>query len=178
VFIEKEFIMEILGIFLLVPLVGITIIALFAALILLIPIPIEATRLKFEESLGRSLLLGLVNFIFFSVLVAAFGWLSQETGQILGGIFAFLAGVIVLGLVIFGLIGLTSVVPILGERMGGGKTPFTSNLRGGTLLLLAGLAPYVGWFIFTPLIFWAGLGAAISALVRKRENLPSIEEPS
>lgn len=170
--------MEILGIFLLVPLVGITTIALFATLILLIPMPIEVTRLKLEDSPGRSLLLGLVNFIFFSLLVAAFVWFSQETGEILGGIFTFLAGVIMLGLAIFGLIGLTSFVPILGERMGGGKTPFISNIRGGTLLLLAGLAPYVGWFIFTPLIFWAGLGAAISALVRKRENVTSIEEPA
>jgi hypothetical protein len=168
--------MEILGILLLVPLGGITIIALFSALTLLLPAPIEKTRLNLENALGRSLLLGLVNFIFFSVLVTAFFWLSQEIGQFLGGIFIFLSGAIILGLVIFTLFGLTAFANLLGERMGGRKTPFTSNLHGGTLLLMAGLAPYVDWFIFTPLILWAGLGAAISAIVRKREQAPSAEE--
>ena len=93
--------MEILGMILLVLLGGITIIALFSALSLLIPIPIEKTRYILENMLGRSLLLGLVNFIFLLVLAAAFIWLSQNVLQFIAGIFIFLAGLILLFLVIF-----------------------------------------------------------------------------
>ncbi len=160
--------MEILGIILLVPLGGITIIALFAALTLLLPTPIAKTRANLENSLWRSLLLGVVNFIFFAVLGLIFFWLSERSGKGLGGIFIFFAGVIIIGIAIFALLGVTAFANLLGERMGGGKTAFTSDLRGGTLLLLAGLAPYVGWFIFLPLVLWTGFGAAIAALLRRK----------
>jgi hypothetical protein len=168
--------MEILGILLLVPLGGITAIALFASLSLLLPASVEKTRHNLENALGRSLLLGVVNFIFFAVLTAAFIWIGQNGSDLLGAIFFFLAGVILLGSAIFMLFGLTAFGNLLGERMGGGKTPFASSLRGGALLLLAGLAPYIGWFIFTPLILWAGFGAAISALIRKPKKAKQIED--
>ena len=167
--------MEILGILLLVPLGAATIIALFAALLLLIPTPIEKTRSILENSLGRSLLLGVVNFIFFALLAMGFGWLAQNTGDLLSGIFIFLAAIILFGFAIFSILGLTAFANLFGERIGGGESPFASNLRGGTLLLLAGLAPYVGWFIFTPLVIWAGFGAAISALIQKRKKVSKIE---
>jgi hypothetical protein len=168
--------MQILGVLMLVTIGGITIIALLTALALIIPAPIEKTRQNLENTLGRSLLLGVVNFIFFMVLVVAFIWLSQNVLQFIAGIFIFLAVVILLGLVIFTLIGLTAFVTMLGERLGEGKTPITSNLRGGLLIILAGLAPYVGWFVFTPLVLWTGLGAAISALVRRRKKTTSVED--
>jgi hypothetical protein len=168
--------MEILGILLLVPLGGITIIALFATMTLLLPVPIEKIGLNLENALGRSLLLGLVNFIFFAALASLFGWLAQSTGTFLSSVFMLLLGVILLALSILALLGLAAFAKILGERIGGGKTPFTSNLRGGTLLLLAGLAPYVGWFLFTPLVLWTGLGAAISSLIRRRKKESAVEE--
>jgi len=163
--------MEILGILLLVPLGGATIIALFGALSLLIPMPIEKIRSNLENVLGRSLLLGVVNFIFFALLAMGLGWLAQNSGDVLGGILIFLAVVIVFGFVIFATLGLASFANLLGDLIGGGKTPFVANLRGGALLLLAGLAPYVGWFIFAPLALWAGFGAAISAFFRKEKNI-------
>ncbi len=168
--------MDFLEILILIPLIGITLIALFAALSLLLPAPVEKTRNHFENAPGRSLLLGIVNFIFFAVLTALFVWLGEQTGGLLNGIFILLGGIVIGGFAIFALFGLTALSIILGKRMGGGKTPFNSNLRGGALLLLAGLAPYLGWFIFTPLMLWAGFGAAISALMRKKDKAPSIEK--
>ncbi len=163
--------MEMFAVLLLVVLGSIAVIALFAALTLLIPAPVEKTRLNLEAALGRSLLLGLVNFIFFAVLTTLFGWIAQETSGLVAGISIFLAGVIVLALSLFTLLGLAALANLLGARMGGSKTPpFASHLRGGALLILAGLAPYVGWFVFTPLAAWAGLGAAISATVRKKDE--------
>ena len=165
--------MEILGIIFLIPLGGVTIVALFAALILLTPMPIEKTRNHLEKMPGRSLLLGVINFIFFGLLSALFLWLAEQSGGLLSGVLVFLAAVILISVLIFILFGLSAFANLLGARMGSGKTPFTSNLRGGALLLLAALAPYVGWFIFTPLILWAGFGAAISALVRKEKEVPA-----
>jgi len=168
--------MEILGITLLVLLGGITIIALFTTITLLFPAQVKKTQLTLENGLGRSLLLGVVNFTFFAVLVAALVWLAQESSEVLGGILVFLAVVIMLGFVIFALVGLAALAKVLGHRIGGGKTPFVTNLRGSALLLLAGLAPYVGWFLFTPLVLLTGLGAAISALVRKGDVVIAAEE--
>ncbi len=162
--------MDILRIVLLIPLAGITIIALFGAVNLLLPKMVEKTNTNLENSLGRSLLIGVVNFIFFGVMALALFWLSEQSGRGLRGIFIFLAGIILIGVAIVALFGLSAFAKLLGERMGSGKTPFASNLRGGTLLLLAALAPYVGWFIFTPLMLWTGFGAAISALLREPQK--------
>ena len=171
--------MEILGILLLVTFSGISIIALLATLNLLLPTAIEKTRQNLEHALGRALLLGAINFIFGLALVGLFGWLAELTEEIsslLSGVFILLLGLIVLGVAIFALLGLAAFAKLLGERIGGKKSPFTSNLRGGLLLLLAGLTPYVGWFLFTPLVLWTGLGAAISAQIRTREKATPVEE--
>ena len=170
--------MEILGMLLLIFLGGISIIALLATVNLLIPVFIEKTCLNLESSPGRSLLLGLVNFIFFMALAGLFGWLAQATGPVLNSIFTLLVGLIALGLTLFTLLGLTAFAKLLGERMGGGETPFIANLRGGILFLLAGLSPYVGWFLFTPLIIWAGFGAALYAFIRRPEKASTIKEAS
>ncbi|MBT3316263.1 MAG: hypothetical protein HN390_16810 [Anaerolineae bacterium] len=166
--------MEILGIILLVPLSGVTIVALFAALNLLLPEAVAKTRANLEKPLGRSLLLGVVNFTFFAILALVFIWLAEQSGG-LGGIFFFLASIIIVGVAVFAVFGLSAFATLLGEGIGGGKTPFASDLRGGTLLLLAILAPYVGWFIFLPLILWTGFGAAISAF-RWRKKAAFAEE--
>ena len=171
--------MEVLGLLLLVIFSGISIIALFATLNLLLPAAIEKTRQNLEHRLGRSLLLGSINFIFAAALAGLFAWLTdltEQTSSFLSGVFILLLGLIVLGVAIFTLLGLTAFAKLLGERIGEGKNPFISSLRGGLLLLLAGLTPYVGWFFFTPLVLWTALGAAISAQIRTREKVSSIEE--
>ena len=112
--------MEIFGIILLVPLGGVTIAALFAALILLVPTPVEKTRDHLEKMSGRSLLLGVINFIFFGLISALFLWLAEQSGGLLSGVLVFLAAVILIGVLIFILFGLSAFANLLGERMGGG----------------------------------------------------------
>lgn len=168
--------MEILAIILLVPLGGITIIALLGAVNLLLPSPVAKTHNNLEEAPGRSLLLGLVNFIFFGLLAVVFFWLSEQSGSFGRGIFILISIIILVGVAIFALLGLSAFAKLLGERIGNAKTPFASDLRGGALLLLAALAPYVGWFLFLPLVLLTGFGAAISALVRRKpKELPAEE---
>jgi hypothetical protein len=168
--------MQQVAILLLVLLGGITLLALFIALTLLFPAPIRRTRRNLETGLGRSLLLGLVNFAFFAVLALVFASIAEDTSGLVAGIFIFLTAIILFALMVLALLGLVAFTNLLGERLGGGGTPFTKNVRGGALLFLAGLAPYVGWFIFTPLIVLTGFGAAILALVRRRREETVVEE--
>jgi glucan phosphoethanolaminetransferase (alkaline phosphatase superfamily) len=149
---------------------GLSLLALFAALVLLFPKQIMKTQLVLENTGGRSLLLGLVNFIFFGLLVILGVWLAQKTSGVLAGIFILLSGVIALAIAVLTLTGLVALAQLLGVRIGDETTPFRTILRGGGLLLLAGLAPYLGWFLFAPLAAWGGLGAAIQALVLRRKS--------
>jgi hypothetical protein len=166
--------MEIIALILIVPLTFITLIALFAAVTLLIPVPIAKTRIILEEHLFRPLLVGLINFIFFTALAVLFGWLAERTIPGLNGVFILLVALIILALLIFSLIGLLAFAQMLGDRIGIGKTPFTSHLLGSALLLLASLAPYIGWFLFTPIILWTSLGAGIITFVQRREKSSSV----
>jgi len=151
-----------------------SLLAFFAALILLLPAPIEKTRATLEGNGGRALLLGLVNFIFFGMIALLCVWLAEKVGGVVAGIFILVGGLVTLALAVLALIGLVALAQLLGTRMGSETTPFLTTLRGSGLLLLAGLAPYIGWFLFTPLAVWAGLGAAIqTAIPRRKTPLPA-----
>lgn len=151
-----------------------SLLAFFAALVLLLPAPIEKTRQTLETSSGRALMLGLVNFIFFGVIVLLCVWLAEKVGGVVAGLFILIGGLIALALALFTLIGLVSLAHLLGSRIGNQTTPFFNILRGGGLLLMAGLAPYLGWFLFTPLAVWTGLGAAIQTFIpRRKTQLPA-----
>jgi hypothetical protein len=74
-------------------------------------------------------------------------------------------------------IGLCAVIIIMGNRLGEMRKPLFTYLRGGGLLLLACLFPFVGWFVFTPLVLWASMGSVIGTLVRpKVPGAPKVME--
>jgi hypothetical protein len=104
------------------------------------------------------------------LLVTLGVWLAQQTSSVLAGVLILLAGAIALAIVILTLTGLVALAQLLGGRIASETTAFKTILRGGGLLLLAGLAPYLGWFLFTPLAAWTGFGAAIQALVIRRKS--------
>ena len=168
--------MEILGLIALVAFCGITLLASLEATMLLFPEPVERARQNLENSLGRSLLLGLVNFIFIATIFILLAWLGEQLGKVLGGILTALALILLVGLILLALLGLSALSRLVGQRMGDTKPPAVAHRWGGLLLILSGLAPYVGWLIFTPLVIWAGLGAAITALIRRPEKESSFEE--
>jgi len=149
---------------------GAGLIAMFATINLLLPVHVGRTRAALDGSLGRSLVLGVVNSLFAGIVAALLVWLAQRTG---GGVASGLPGLIALLIVLLAtalaLLGLAGLSSLLGMRMGSGKTELAAHLRGGMLLLLACLTPYLGWFVFTPLVLWTGLGAAIQAVFRRGE---------
>jgi hypothetical protein len=165
---------EIIKILLVIVFSGLTLMALLAVITLLLPEPVQRTRQYVETALGRSLLLGLVNTLFAGVIVLVFLWLTQQTGGLLAGIFLLIAGISVLALVALLLLGLCALSGLLGSRMSENGTPFARSMRGAFLLLLAGLAPYIGWFVFTPLILLLSVGAGVQVVLQRR---PKTVEP-
>ena len=159
--------MEILGLILLVTFCGITLLASLEATLRLFPEHVERARRHLENSLSRSLLLGLVNFIFLAVIVVLFVWLGEQLGDILGGVFGVLILVILVVLTLLLILGLCALSNLVGGRMAEAKSPLVAHRYGGLLLILSGLAPFVGWFVFTPLILWTSLGASIQTIVRR-----------
>jgi amino acid permease len=148
---------------------------LLAAIRLLLPAPVEKARLKLDIALGKSFLLGLVNMMFFSAIAALLVWLTQLTRSQSFGIAPFLAAVmavlalaILVTTVVFALNGVVAMASLFGSRLDKTKSPFMSDLYGGLLLVLACLTPYIGWYLFTPVVISMGLGASILALFQKK----------
>lgn len=165
---------NILGLLLVILFGGAGLISIFAILNLLMPAPVERTRLTLETGLGRSLLLGLVNFLFAGVFAGLLS-LPARVGGIVAGIFVFLIGLVALTVAALTLFGLVAITALLGSRLGETKSPVATHIRGGILLLLACLTPYLGWFVFTPLALWAAFGAAIQTIFRKKEKIAEVK---
>lgn len=161
---------QIFGLVLLALVSGSALVALFAAVALFFPLPVERTRDLLSGSFLRSFLLGLVNFLFFGAIAALLVKLGQGAGGPVAAILTLLALLLVLALTIFLLLGLSGLTSLAGERIGEGTSPFRRQLRGGLLLVLAGLTPFVGWYVLAPLALLTGLGAAIQAMFRKKEK--------
>ena len=145
-------------------------ISIFIVISLLLPVPVERTRAVLETSPARSLLLGLINFLCVAVLDALLIWLAQLTSgiKVVSGILVIIGGLITLALVSLAFLGLASLADLLGQRMGELKNEFHTIMRGGALLILAALTPFIGWFAFTPLVILISLGAAIQAAFRRK----------
>lgn len=152
---------------------GMIIIGLPPMLILLtalVPSYVERARAIMRSRPGRSLLLGLVNFVFFVALSLLID-VNFAPAAFVGGV----ALLIVLPL--FALMGLVIAAGITGEQIWLQITSRPGSLLGSliigiTVLGLTGLVPIFGWLILFGLTL-AGLGAAITALVQRKEKHPA-----
>jgi hypothetical protein len=168
-----EFIGTLILFILAVPLTLLSLIALFSALMLLFPEPIEQARLNLEQHPWRSIFLGFLNFAGAVVIIGLLFTLSNAVWELQGpaqGIGMLISIVLFVPL----LLGLSGAIILTGNRLGQWRRPFWTNLRGGGLLLLACLTPFVGWFVFAPLLVWACIGSVVGTLKLKK-NAPVVE---
>ncbi len=158
------------GLLILILFGGAGLISIFIVVGLMFPLPVTRIRETLEASLGRSLLLGLVNLLGVGVLDALFLWLAQLFNgvKVIGGILVVLGAAITLLLALLTFLGLASFANLLGHRIGEVKNEFNATWRGGALLFLAGLTPFAGWFVFTPLAVLTALGASIQTIFRRQ----------
>jgi hypothetical protein len=84
-----------------------------------------------------------------------------------------LAGIVVLGaLILLGLVGSAGLSLRIGQGLpspGDQGQPWRVLLRGGVVLALTFLLPFLGWFAVLPITLVTGVGAAASALRRRPE---------
>ena len=160
--------MNLLGIAMILLADGATLIALLACVALLVPAAEQRAREILNTSLWRAFLLGLVNFLFFGALMFVFARIGQGGRGIVAAILFLIALLDGLGMTLLFLLGLSALTGLVGERMGEASSALGRHLRGSVLVVLAGLTPWLGWFVFSPIVLLTGFGAAIKAIVRRK----------
>jgi hypothetical protein len=143
--------------------------ALLVLTIFLIPRRVNHTRQVIGVTPGRSFIIGLVNAIFFLVIAVIFAQ-GGEGGRLL-------ALIILLALLALAAIGLAGMTLLLRERIYPDTTKavtgLSASVKTAVLLVLAGLLPFIGWFVLTPILLLVGLGASIIVLLRRDGRQPS-----
>jgi len=176
--------MEIINSILFMVFCGITTIALLIILNLLLPVKVERAREKLESQPVRCLVIGLVTLgLSFAILlllgylinlpvlqtmaIENVSYLSAVHGlvRVILTLLLFLLGLSLLGISAIGLAGLANS---LGQRVGKAGSTINPTLIGATLLILSGLAPYLGWFIFAPIALGISFGANIQVLFQHK----------
>jgi hypothetical protein len=163
---------------------GITTVALLIVLNLLLPVKVEQARKKLESQPVRCLVIGLVTLGLSFSIILLLGYLinlpilqtmaTQKVSylyaihglvRVILTLLLFLLG---LGLLSISATGLAALANSLGQRVGKTGSFMDPTLVGASLLVMSGLAPYLGWFIFAPIALGIGFGANIQTLFQHK----------
>lgn len=159
-----------------IPITICALVALFAALMLILPGPIRQAHANLEEHPWRSIFLGVLNSTGVAIVVAL-GITLMNNSSRLQSIIMPLLFLVVMVVAIPTVIGLCAMIILVGNRLGEARKPLWTYLRGGGLLLLACVVPVIGWFVFMPLVLWGSMGSVIGTLVRpKGAEAPKVME--
>ena len=132
--------------------------AFFLVLSALFPERVARTRSAAEAYGGRSLVIGLVNLVFFGAIMLASFALNEQVG---GGVLA-IPGLGALALLTVGVVfGLAGVIRLLGERLAPGQPAVRRTAYGTLALAWAAATPFIGWFLLLPYAAALGLGAFV-----------------
>ncbi len=150
--------METFGLIIMVVLGAISLIAFFLLLDVFFAPWIERIHQAAEQMTWRSFLLGLVNFLFFGAISVALLSLDDSPGWN----FLAIPGLLIAIVVVIGLLfGLTAITQLVGVRLFPQQEALKQKFGGAGVLILACLAPFVGWFGLLPFVALVGLGALI-----------------
>jgi len=130
---------------------------LMLGLNVILPARTERVYWRLLRTPWLSLIAGLV----ITVLVAFAAVLAANAG---GGGFSAVLVLFTLGLWALGAAAMTRIAAERIDRQTGSADRLRSMLRGAVLLELAGFVPLVGWFLFTPLVGVAQIGAGALGL--------------
>jgi hypothetical protein len=164
---------DLIGLILIMLVGGAALAALLVALVLLQPGVTGQCKIAIEKETRRSFWLGLVNLLFFLALAAFMMGASATFVPWLQAAMAVFAVAIVATLAMVALLGIGGMVQVLAERMGKAPTPLVGLIRSAGLLVGAAVAPFVGWWLFAPVILIFGLGAGILVLFRPKKIVKS-----
>jgi hypothetical protein len=149
---------------------GLTLVALFSVVSILFSRLVSDGKKVAERMPGRSLVLGLVNLSFLSAVFLV----SYALGDNLNAPVLYVPGILALASAAVGAVfGLTSVVELIGEQFSAERSRTQRALRGGALLILACLCPFIGWFVLLPYVVMVGFGASIIGFLQRFQKSTS-----
>jgi hypothetical protein len=170
---------------------GITSVALLIVLNLLLSGTVKGIQEKLEGHYIRSFLIGLITLgLSFAILLLLgylinlpiFQTMARENVSYLNAIHGLVRVLLTMLLILLGLslisissIGLAALVNLLNRRIGNSKSSINPNLPGAALVVLAGLAPFLGWFIFTPVALCIGFGSTVQAFFQRKATPKALE---
>jgi hypothetical protein len=150
--------METLAVLLLSILTLLTLITGFLFLRGLFPGRISAVQIALKSSWKRSFWLGLVNTVFSAAVLLGLFSLGESAQAFM--ILALLLSSLYLLVLLF---GLTAISRLLGQRLFPDRKPVPQHIRGGLILLGAGLLPGIGWFLLFPYSCCLAVGSVVLA---------------
>ena len=149
---------------------GITLTAFITLVGRLFTTPVTYSAEAIKASLWKPFLIGLVNAVFFILLATLMFNYARSLSGLPAGLVAMIALAIFAALGILESIGLSGFSYWLEGQITNNERTLTSSLRTTLLLVLACMAPFVGWFLLTPFVIATALGAAIQTVLRRKEK--------
>ena len=129
-----------------------------------VPAAVERCRSVYEHKPKRAILLGLaiaLPGVFLGILLLN---APAAPGKFLGF-------TVIFTLISLGILGAAGLSRLIGSRLhtpGDEAQPWRRVLRGGVILAITFLFPFVGWFLVLPLTLISGLGAAVMSMWQRR----------
>ncbi len=162
---------EILRLFLVIVLLTVGLVAYFLVAGALFSGRIAKTKSMINSTPGRSFGVGLVNFVFFTVIALVLFSLAENTGAFIRGLLTIPALLITAFLLIMLSFGLAGTAGLLGERIFPDLPPWKQSVWGTVCLSFACAVPFVGWFLLLPYTGFIGVGAFILGFFQREPNL-------
>ncbi|MDZ4832472.1 MAG: hypothetical protein SGJ27_01600 [Candidatus Melainabacteria bacterium] len=103
-----------------------------------------------------------------ALILVLFGALTSNKAGPWGG----LIGIVVMAAyLMFTSIGVAGIADLIGEKLGGSNNqsqpPWRETVRGGAVLVLSFLFPFLGWLLIMPVALIVGCGATMRAMFRE-----------
>jgi hypothetical protein len=130
-----------------------------------------SSQLSIEGHPWRSFLIGFA--LLLTVGVVALGMVGNANPGI-----KLLGTMLTLGLLSVAAIGGGGLAQLIGERLrhlDPSLSPYAAVVRGAGIIVVAGLLPLVGWWVFMPIVLAISLGSGVSSLfARQTAAEPSV----
>lgn len=145
--------------------------ALVMGMSFLFPSKVSAAELAADKRPWKTLGLGFV--VFAAGLLVSLAFLSQPVpgAKLLGT-------VLLLALLCVALLGFTGIAGLVGQRirpLDPDLSRYKAMSRSTGLLVVAGLLPFIGWFVFAPLLLAYGTGLGLQALFARKQAAPAFD---
>jgi len=156
---------DILRLFFMLLLLSISLSAYFLVIAAMFPERVKTTQQAIDQMPWRSFGVGLVNFLFFGVILLVLFTITDGNANRVNSAVRVILLVPTLALTALLIaaisLGLTGMVNVLGDRIFPEFNLLKRNTLSALTLSLACALPFVGWFLLLPYLALTGFGATI-----------------